>query len=1099
MFNDVNKDGNQDDGEDPLVGVVVSLICNGTEVDVQTTGVDGSYEFMDVLPGSCHINVTPEIDGNNNYVFSPIVPDGNQIFPNGTSPSITVGYNSNLNGWDVGMYLPPATIGPNQVFHDTDGDGNHDVNEPYLENITVDLYCYQEDGTAVLVSTTVTDINGKYLINDVLPGACYIEVTPPVGEQYVFSPIVPTGNQIYPNGTSPVVNINWNDVVNNWNVGVYKPVNIGDKVWEDLNGNGVQDVGEQGLVGVLVTLVNRNGTSVATTSTDAKGSYGFKNLPPGDYAVKFELPPDYEFSPESIVEMQSTSSNVGITSIQSLASGVTDNSFDVGMYVPVEVGGVVFDDKNANGIRDEGEAALAGAVVTVTNTDTGVSVVAISSSTKGPDYGTYLLSLPPGEYKAVIMPPYPEYLLSPLSNPTVANGNDFDPKTFAALPVQLTSGQSGAGSFDAGFYSPVQVEGTVWDDVNANGIRDAGEGGYTGPVTINLYPSTNSTSPSKSVKLNVANGSFKLDDVTPGVYEVEFVLPTGTGVSFTLQDAGNDDSKDSDVNPTTGRAPVTVVSGQDITNISAGVTTLPSIGPNQVFEDDDGDGVFDKGEKGLPNVGVTLYDPTGKVIAVTVTNDAGTYSFANLKPGDYYIAVNKDPNFEWSPVVNGGNQISPVANVAYENKSPTVSLGPGENDRTLLVGMYEPVTVGNKVWNDMNGDGVQQTSEPGMNGVTAMLFNGLGVQINTTKTDANGNYLFSDIKPGNYSVKFLLPDSFMFTVQAKDSVVIVDPSQPDNSFHYNDVTSDADRKTGQTAVKTLKSGEENYSFDAGMFVPITVNGTTWHDLDADGIEEDNEPGLAGVKVTLYDRDGDAVQNTTSGSDGVWAFIEMPPGTYHVKITPPKDSSGTEYQLSPKPVNQTGTDVDPKTWMTTPTTFKGGSSSDGLFDAGLYLPASIGDRIWFDDTPNGVQDGDEDPFDQPVTIKLYDSLGYLVNQTTSNVDDGSYQFKNVRPGTYSLEFILPEEDYKFTLLNAGNDTSADSDVSPTTGRATATVTSGEKKTDIDAGVMDFGPYYPDWTNDIQVCTNDGFDPAWLEIQEKNYLYRNKEECCKNHFW
>jgi hypothetical protein len=242
-----------------------------------------------------------------------------------------------------------------------------------------------------------------------------------------------------------------------------------------------------------------------------------------------------------------------------------------------------------------------------------------------------------------------------------------------------------------------------------------------------------------------------------------------------------------------------------------------------------------------------------------------------------------------------------------------------------------------------------------------------------------------------------------------------------------------------------------------------------------------------------------VQNTTSGSDGVWAFIEMPPGTYHVKITPPKDSSGTEYQLSPKPVNQTGTDVDPKTWMTTPTTFKGGSSSDGLFDAGLYLPASIGDRIWFDDTPNGVQDGDEDPFDQPVTIKLYDSLGYLVNQTTSNVDDGSYQFKNVRPGTYSLEFILPEEDYKFTLLNAGNDTSADSDVSPTTGRATATVTSGEKKTDIDAGVMDFGPYYPDWTNDIQVCTNDGFDPAWLEIQEKNYLYRNKEECCKNHFW
>jgi protocatechuate 3,4-dioxygenase beta subunit len=497
------------------------------------------------------------------------------------------------------------------------------------------------------------------------------------------------------------------------------------------------------------------------------------------------------------------------------------------------------------------------------------------------------------------------------------------------------------------------------------------------------------------------------------------------------------------------------------------VTSLPTIGPNQVFEDDDGDGVFDKGEKGLPNVGVTLYNTSGKVIAFTVTNDLGTYSFTNLQPGEYYISVNKIPDFEWSPVVKGGNQVSFVENVAYENKSPTVTLGPGDNDRTLLVGMFETAILGNKVWNDLNGDGVQQTIEPGMNDVTAMLFNGGGVQIDTTKTDSDGYYLFSGIKPGNYSVKFLLPDSFVFTVRAKDSVVIVDPSQPDNSLNYNDVTSDADALTGQTNVKTLKSGEENYSFDAGMFIPITVNGTTWHDMNADGIEGDDEPGLSGVVVTLYDRDGDLVRNTTTGSDGVWTFNKMPPGTYHVKITPPIDSSGTTYQLSPKPANQTSfsTDFDTKTWMTTPTAFKGGSSSDGLFDAGLYLPASIGDKIWFDDTPNGIQDGDEKPFDKPVSIKLYDELGYIVNQTTSS-ESGSYIFSNVRPGTYSLEFILPEEDYKFTIPNAGNDTSLDSDVSPTTGRTTVTVASGEKKVDVDAGVLDYGPYYPDWKNDVQ---------------------------------
>lgn len=88
---------------------------------------------------------------------------------------------------------------------------------------------------------------------------------------------------------------------------------------------------------------------------------------------------------------------------------------------------------------------------------------------------------------------------------------------------------------------------------------------------------------------------------------------------------------------------------------------------------------------------------------------------------------------------------------------------------------------------------------------------------------------------------------------------------------------------------------------------------------------------------------------------------------------------------------------------------------------------------------------------------------------------------------------------WTIPNAGNNTGVDSDVSPTTGYAAVTVVSGEEKQDVDAGVMDSGPYYPDWTNDVQVCTNDGFDPSWLQLQKINYLYKNKEECCKTHFW
>jgi hypothetical protein len=284
-----------------------------------------------------------------------------------------------------------------------------------------------------------------------------------------------------------------------------------------------------------------------------------------------------------------------------------------------------------------------------------------------------------------------------------------------------------------------------------------------------------------------------------------------------------------------------------------------------------------------------------------------------------------------------------------------------------------------------------------------------------------------------------------------------------------------------------------------MFIPITVNGTTWHDLNADGIDGDTEPGLPDVKVTLYDNDGDEVGTTTTGPNGVWTFIDMPPGTYHVKITPPTVESGLVYMISPRPVNQTSTgDFNPITQKSTSTFIEGGSSSGGIFDCGLYLPATIGDRIWFDDTPNGIQDGDEESFDVPMTINLFDALGYKVEETLST-DKGFYKFTGVKPGSYTLEFIIPDEDYKFTIPNAGNNTELDSDVMPTTGRTSVTVTSGEILADVDVGVMDFGPYYPDWTNGAQVCTNDGFDPTWLEIQKVNYLYDSKEACCRQHFW
>ncbi|MBK9151776.1 MAG: hypothetical protein IPM26_12625 [Saprospiraceae bacterium] len=82
-----------------------------------------------------------------------------------------------------------------------------------------------------------------------------------------------------------------------------RPASLGDFVWEDKNGNGIQDAGEPGIAGVVVMLedgggnpaTDINGNVVASVVTNASGQYGFTNLKPGvGYVVKFTKPAGYE-------------------------------------------------------------------------------------------------------------------------------------------------------------------------------------------------------------------------------------------------------------------------------------------------------------------------------------------------------------------------------------------------------------------------------------------------------------------------------------------------------------------------------------------------------------------------------------------------------------------------------------------------------------------------------------------------------------------------------------------------------------------------------------------------------------------------------------
>src|SRR5690606_37832092 len=81
-----------------------------------------------------------------------------------------------------------------------------------------------------------------------------------------------------------------------WDMGLVPAASIGDFVWLDDNGSGVQDGGEPGVENVTVRLLDSTTTVIATTTTDTNGFYSFVDLPPDDYRIEVVLPGGYVFA-----------------------------------------------------------------------------------------------------------------------------------------------------------------------------------------------------------------------------------------------------------------------------------------------------------------------------------------------------------------------------------------------------------------------------------------------------------------------------------------------------------------------------------------------------------------------------------------------------------------------------------------------------------------------------------------------------------------------------------------------------------------------------------------------------------------------------------
>jgi len=320
--------------------------------------------------------------------------------------------------------------------------------------------------------------------------------------------------------------------------------------------------------------------------------------------------------------------------------------------------------------------------------------------------------------------------------------------------------------------------------------------------------------------------------------------------------------------------------------------------------------------------------------------------------------------------------------------TPSVVLSSGESNPNLDAGIYEPASLGDRVWVDANGNGIQDAGESGLANATVTLYNSSNAAIGNVTTDAGGNYSFAGLAPGTYSVGFTLPGGYVFTTQAGALSVA------DNS--------DADPSTGRTTTVVLSSGDAVPYMDAGAYLPASLGDFVWVDTNLNGLQDGGETGLAGVPVTLYNSANAAVGNTTTDGSGLYSFTGLAPGSYYVGFALPGGYAFTTANVG----GNDALDSDANGLGLTPPVILTSGANDPTLDAGLVPLYSLSGTVFNDH--NALDDltvnGTPTNTGNPLYVNLLDGNGTVLAVATIG-SNGTYFFGGLTSGNYSTQVTI----------------------------------------------------------------------------------------------
>ena len=304
-----------------------------------------------------------------------------------------------------------------------------------------------------------------------------------------------------------------------------------------------------------------------------------------------------------------------------------------------------------------------------------------------------------------------------------------------------------------------------------NGCRSAAGVAIAAPVALPAVPTATVTQPT----CTVATGTIT-------------VTSPKTGLTFSITGSGSTNTTGVFTLVVPGSYSLTATNAagciSNVTTVVVSVATnCASIG-NFVFRDNNGNGIQNVDDPGIAGVTVRLLNSANSIVATSITDNNGAYNFAGLVAATYGVSFVTPVGFSPTLANTGTDDTKdsdPVAGTAAG-----ILLNVNEVNITVDAGFIPSILVlGNRVWYDTDNNGINSSTENGMRNISMRLYRDIdnnnvadGAAIATTTTDANGNYSFANLAPGNYIVGAVLPAGYVSSN--------VNAGDPDNNINNDD-------------------------------------------------------------------------------------------------------------------------------------------------------------------------------------------------------------------------------------------------------------------------------------------------------------------------